>query len=213
MASDSPLGPIDPPPGPGDEREPSFANPGVVGMWLFLAALTMLFLSGMFGYFIFRTQLARENPNRPFVPFGQIHLPWVLWLSTALVVGVSVFLARAQRQIRDGQQRSYRNSLTAALALACGFLTVQAPALIQLLLAHRDLKERQMPLYGLIFFLVLLHALHVVGGMYSLVKITLLAHRGAYDNAHHDPIRFTALYWHFLDVVWLVMFATFFVLQ
>ncbi len=42
MASDAPLGPLDPAPSPGDEREPSFANPGVVGMWLFLAAGRLL---------------------------------------------------------------------------------------------------------------------------------------------------------------------------
>ena len=49
--------------------------------------------------------------------------------------------------------------------------------------------------------------------MYSLIKITWNAHQGQYDPTHHDPIRFTALYWHFLDIVWLILFATFFILQ
>jgi len=192
-------------------RQPSFANAGTVGMLLFLAALFMLFAAGLFGFIWIRLTSAHAPAA------GQIHLPAPLWLSTALVIGVSVALARATRQIRQGKHRSYRNSLTAALALAAGFLTVQAPALYTLLREHEQLKAGGMHLYGLIFSLVLLHALHVIGGMFSLIVVTVKAHRGAYEGAAdaggHDPIRLTTLYWHFLDVVWIVMFATLLIMR
>jgi heme/copper-type cytochrome/quinol oxidase subunit 3 len=196
--------PDDPDPSP---REASFANTGTVGMLLFLAALLILFVAGLFAYVWIRL----SSPKSPAA--GSIHLPETLWLSTALVIGVSIALSRATRQIRDGKQRSYRNSLTAALALAAGFLTVQAPAMVSLLTSHKSYRGSGMHLYGLIFFLVLLHALHVVGGMVSLVLVTVKAHQGQYERAAHDPIRHTTMYWHFLDGVWLVMFLVLYVMR
>jgi heme/copper-type cytochrome/quinol oxidase subunit 3 len=200
-------------------REPSFRNAGTVGMILFLAALFMLFAASLLAYVMIRV----GSPTAP--PAGSIHLPALLWLSTVLVVGVSVALAMATRQIREGKHRSYRKSLTAALAMAAGFLSVQTPALISLLAQHHALASHNMRLYGLIFFLILLHALHVVGGMVSLIIVTIKAHRGAYErpvavpagsqvtDPGHDPIRHTTLYWHFLDCVWIVMFSVLLILR
>jgi heme/copper-type cytochrome/quinol oxidase subunit 3 len=199
-------------PGPLDDRaarEPSFGNAGTVGMILFLAALSMLFFAGLLGFVWMRFR----GTNAP--PAGSIHLPALLLLSTAMVIGVSVALTLATRQIRAGMHRSYRKSLTAALALAAGFLTVQTPALANLLLSHRALREQKVHIYGLVFFLILLHALHVVGGMVTLTMVTVRAHRGAYERigAGHDPIRMTAMYWHFLDAVWIVMFSVLYLLR
>jgi heme/copper-type cytochrome/quinol oxidase subunit 3 len=190
------------------EREPSFKSAGTVGMILFLAALFMLFTASLLGFVWTRY----GSPKSP--PAGAIHLPNELWLSTVLVICVSVALGLAGRKLREGKQRSARNSLTAALALAAGFLTVQAPALVKLVQTHENLRATGMHLYGLIFFLVLLHALHVVGGMVALVVVTIKAHRGGYDRRFkQSPIRMTALYWHFLDAVWIVMFSLLFVMR
>jgi heme/copper-type cytochrome/quinol oxidase subunit 3 len=186
-------------------RQPSFRTPGTVGMMLFLAALSMLFGGSLFLYVYIRVYRS-DTVHR-----GDIHLPGLLWLSTFLVIGVSVALTLATRQIRAGRHRAYRKSLTAALALAAGFLTVQTPAMAHLLAQHEQFRASNMHFYGLIFFLILLHALHVVGGMVSLVIVTARAHRGAYESPRtaggHDPIHLTTLYWHFLDGVWLVMFG------
>ena len=189
-------------------REPSFRNAGTVGMALFLAALGMLFTASLVA-FVF----IRYGSNSP--PAGAIHLPNELWLSTLLVVCVSVALGLATRQLREGRQRASRNSLTAALAFAAGFLTVQAPALVKLLEEHQHLRASGLHLYGLIFFLVLLHAAHVVGGMVALVYVTVKAHRGGYERqgGTKNPIRMTTLYWHFLDMVWIVMFTMLFVMR
>jgi heme/copper-type cytochrome/quinol oxidase subunit 3 len=153
-------------------------------------------------------------PNSP--PAGAIHLPNELWLSTLLVICVSIALGLATRQLRKGRQRASRNSLTAALAFAAGFLTVQAPALVKLLEEHQHLRASGLHLYGLIFFLVLLHAAHVVGGMVALVYVTVKAHRGGYERrggSTKNPIRMTTLYWHFLDMVWIVMFSMLFLMR
>jgi heme/copper-type cytochrome/quinol oxidase subunit 3 len=177
-------------------RQASFGNVQTVGMVLFLMALAVLFVSGLFGFIWIRLGVKTE-----------IKLPKELWLSTILVIGVSIALARAGALLRQGKQRSFRNALTASLALALGFLTVQAPALWELLSEHQQFRAGGMHLYGFIFFLVLLHALHVVGGMFALIIVAAKAHQGAYDQAGPGAIRSATLYWHFLDGVWVVMFA------
>ena len=194
------------------ERQPSFASAGTVGMILFLAALFMLFSSSLLGYVWVRY----GSPKSP--PVGSIRLPNELWLSTLLVIAVSIALTVATRRLREGRQRACRNALTASLALAAGFLTVQAPALVRLLQQHQNLRASGLHLYGLIFVLVLLHALHVVGGMVALVIVTLKAHRGVYDRTGSgpgakNPIRLTTIYWHFLDAVWIVMFSLLYCLR
>jgi cytochrome c oxidase subunit III len=192
------------------EREPSFASAGTVGMVLFLSALFMLFTASLLAFVWSRY----ASPKSP--PPGAIHLPNELWLSTVLVICVSIALGLATRQLREGRQRACRNSLTAALALAAGFLTVQTPALVKLLQEHEHLRASGLHLYGLIFCLVLLHAAHVVGGMIALVNVTVKAHRGGYERrggGSKNPIRMTTLYWHFLDIVWIVMFSLLFVMR
>jgi cytochrome c oxidase subunit 3 len=182
-------------------RQASFGNTQTVGMVLFLAALFMLFVSGLIGYVWIRTIGAKAPAAHT------IDLPWELWISTVLVIGVSVALSFARKQIRNGRQQSFRNGLTAALALAIGFLTVQTPAMITLLAEHEQWRAKQMHLYGFIFFLVLLHALHVAGGMVILIQATIKAHQGGFEGGGVATIRNTTLYWHFLDVVWVVMFG------
>ena len=203
---------------------PSPRSVATFGMWLFLAALFMLFASSLLGYVFIRLQ-AQKNAR---FPAGAIHLPGLLWLSTAAVIGVSVALSRALRVFRKVRQRAYRNALTAALALAGGFITVQVPALANLLIANdqfrrpADLIAATQPgipapagtaLYALIFFLVLVHALHVVGGIIYLGRLTLRAHRGTYDPSDVRPVKHVSMYWHFLDAVWLAMFLTFLLLR
>jgi cytochrome c oxidase subunit 3 len=221
--------PTDPAPDPFDDgvpRQQSFRSAGTVGIILFLAALAVLFFSSLLAYALIRNRMAQVvEPERPGVvqvsqvrqmPWGTIELPSALWLSTALVIGVSVALWLATRQYRAGKYRAYRNSLTAAVVLAVGFLTVQAPAMVRLLGEHNSsLGRRGTQLYGLIFFLVLVHALHVVGGMVTLVYATGRAHRGGGVErvGGGDPIRYTTLYWHFLDAVWIIMFLVFYALR
>ena len=62
---------------------------------------------------------------------------------------------------------------------------------------------------GLTFFLVVLHALHVVGGVAGMVLLLFGISRNRYDHERHFPVRFCALYWHFLDLVWIIMLLGF----
>jgi heme/copper-type cytochrome/quinol oxidase subunit 3 len=184
-----------------DHRVPPAA--GTVGMWLFLASLTMLFAASLLGYVIIRLK------GGPAARTGALHLPRVLWLSTALVIGASVSLHRALSEVRRERQQSFRRWLTISLVLGIGFVIIQIPAMASLLVQHRELRKAGVGIYGLVFVLVLVHALHVLGGIIALVLVQVRARQDAYDHEHYQPVRQATLYWHFLDIVWLTMFGVF----
>lgn len=179
-------------------------------MWLFLLSLGMLFLASMLAYVLIRTGLfgRAELPQ-----LGTVSLPGTLWLSTALVMLGSITVHRAVVCVRREWQSAFRGWLAATLLLAVAFVIVQAPALGSLILQHSEelraagTEGRPMALYGAIFFLILVHAAHVVGGIVTLAWVTYRAGQHAYDHEHYLPVMHAALYWHFLDIVWLVMFG------
>ena len=72
--------------------------------------------------------------------------------------------------------------------------------------------ERSERLWTILFVYVLLHALHVLGGMIYLALVTRNGLLGRYDHEYYVGVRHAAMYWHFLDVVWLMMFGIFVIL-
>ena len=184
-------------------------------MRLFVLSLGMLFFASMLGYVAIRTGYY----GRVDLPAGALRpsFPASLWVSTALVLAGSFTISRALAAVRRERQRPFRAWLAATLGLAVLFVIVQTPSLAAILSAHfaqlRAAGEgRPMALFGLIFFLIIVHALHVAGGIVFLAWVLYRAGQNAYDHEHHIPIRHAALYWHFLDVVWIALFGTMFVL-
>ena len=187
--------------------DPLPANARTIGMWLFLAALTMLFLAGMLGYVMIRL----GAPNHPVA--GTIEVSWVFALSTLAIIASSVAVERAVRFLKREKQREFRRWLTIALILTLLFIAIQTPCLIAMLATHESAIDQGVSLYGLVFVLILLHALHVLGGLIPLVLTMVRASRNQYDHENTGPIRSLAMYWHFLDAVWIVMLLTFVLLR
>lgn len=190
-------------------RESTAVNPpgtGTFGLALFLASLTMLFIAGIAGYAIIRIT-GRNSPQH-----GVIQLPLMLWISTLLVTVSSVTIQNALVALRREKTAAFRQSLTLTFMLALGFVAIQSPALWNLLQQHARYQADNVHLYGLIFMLILLHALHVVGGLIPMTITWFRARAGRYDHENVTPILHLTMYWHFLDIVWVVMFCAFLVL-
>ncbi len=194
-----------------DEYRPPLPSPrriGTFGVILFLISLSMLFAASIVGYVIYRLDLA--DPASPrHLPLGQLDLPMYLWLSTLVIVVSSAMLHYAGISVAHERQRQFRNAISATAGLAVLFLFVQVPALVDLYQTIRAAGGSGSTLPRLVMMLIILHAIHVIGGAVPLAVITIKAHRGVYDHEHHHPVTHFALYWHFLGVVWLIMFAAF----
>jgi cytochrome c oxidase subunit 3 len=190
----------------GDRSQHLPPGTGELGMYLFLAALVMLFAASLVGYLAVRLNVEQAPPP------GSIDIPRSLWFSTALLLLSSLCIHRAVIHVRQERQTRFRRAILATWLTGMGFLLVQIPSLAALLREHYRQTAEYEPatyLYGLIFALILLHGLHVLGGLLPLLIVTLKAHRGAYDHEHYSPVRYVAMYWHFLDGVWLVLFGIF----
>lgn len=181
-------------------------NTGKLGLLLFLAALAMLFIASLLAYALIRY----TGQNAP--PTGSIHLPGALWISTIAILVSSVTIQHALACVAHEKQLHFKLSMTATVLLATLFLAVQTPSLYLLLQRHHDLAAQNIHLYGLIFLLILLHALHVIGGVIPMLITWIKSLQGRYDHEQHRPVAYLAMYWHFLDAVWLVMFTTLLVL-
>jgi heme/copper-type cytochrome/quinol oxidase subunit 3 len=67
-------------------------------------------------------------------------------------------------------------------------------------------------MFGLAFCLILLHAAHVIGGVVALWVVTVKAMKDRYDHENYQGVRHAAVYWHFLDIVWVAMLAVFLIM-
>jgi cytochrome c oxidase subunit 3 len=188
------------------QRDTPFDDPtarfeaGRFGMWIFLAALGVVFASTIVGYLA-----VRIDNGADFVPIDAPRPPAILLASTVLLLISSVTMQRALRFGRSGDPRQ-GGMMLATTALAVAFLVIQLVAWRQLLSENLGPTDN---LYGWTFYvLTALHAAHVVGGLPPLVITTWRASKGLYGPMDHRGITYTAMYWHFLDAVWLVLYAT-----
>ncbi len=174
-----------------------------LGLWLFIASLAVFFVAGLVAYGVIRM----SGANSP--PAGALQFPVGLWASTALLIASGACLHLALRAVRRERQRSFRRYMLVAGALTVGFLLAQAYCLPALLTAHEAQRVRGFALYLAATSLIVLHALHVIGGLVPLGVVTARALKGRYDHEAYGGVKHCTIYWHFLDVVWLAMFATF----
>ena len=196
------------------QHKPHFT--ATLAMIWFIAGLAMLFGAAMIGYVMIRVNRIED------VPVGSLHLPRTLWLSTALVLIASFTIQAAVTAAKRERQKALRGWLLASLLIGIAFVAVQAPSLAGLVRQHLDLMAtfdaararglpiRPQPFFGLIFMFILIHAAHVAGGIVQLIFVTRGAFKNRFDHEYFSPVLHAAMYWHFLDVVWLIMFGVIF---
>ena len=177
---------------------------GMLGMRLFLVSLGVLFGAVLVGYLVIRLQpTAEPAPEIPPLPAG-------LWLSTVLMLISSVTMQWALGAARRDRHRQLRVGMAATTLLGLAFLGTQTVCWIQWsgpLTASLDEVQKAFVLTGF-YVLTGVHALHVIGGLIPLAAVTIRSFRNRYSSTDHAAVRYCAMYWHFLDGVWLVLFAT-----
>lgn len=177
---------------------------GRLGMVLFLLSLGMVFGATIIAYVVVRQQLMAENDWKPDDSPG---LPWLLLLSTVLLLSSSATMHAAVTSARRGcSGRTVGGWMSVTCVLVLAFLVSQVVVWTDLVRSNLIFDES---LYAWTFYILTgLHALHVLCGLPPLAITTRHAWQGLYGT---DPVSRSGLwhcsaYWHFLDGVWVVLF-------
>lgn len=169
------------------------------GMWVFLLSETMFFAGFIAAYVVLRI----GTPEWP--PPGQVELPWLLaLLNTGILLSSSAVVHWGHTRHDAGEHG--RSGLALGLAAAMGmvFLAIQAYEWVHLV---AEGLVYQSGVYGGTFYLLTgFHGLHVLLGVALLSVAALLALRGRL-GPERALLSNTALYWHFVDGVWVLLFT------
>lgn len=175
------------------------------GAWLFLGSLAVFFFACMVLYAIY--VMLRIAPQAEKIqPF---FLPRSFLLTTVTLVAISILLHLATVAVKSERRTDFVRYIVCAFITSIVFFVIQGGGLYSMILNLQQPAATMRNLYGLTFFLVVLHALHVVGGVAGMVLLLFGISRNRYDHERHFPVRFCALYWHFLDLVWIIMLLGF----
>jgi cytochrome c oxidase subunit 3 len=183
--------------GHGRAAEAPPAN-GVIGVAAVLAAVVMLFIAFTSAY-LFR----RDQAGWP-----SLAVPPLLWVNTAVLLASSAALERARRRIRVGDAAGLRHGLEATGVLGVVFVLGQLGAWRQLVAQGVFLATT--PHSAFFFLLTGAHALHLLGGLVALAAVSRKAAGGRYAPRAHAGLDAFALYWHFMTVLWVYLFALLF---
>lgn len=176
-----------------------YSSPAWWGMVFFIVTEATLFAMLFVSYFYLRVRADSW-------PMGEIEDPKlrIPIMMTFLLVGSSIPMYLAERSIKRDNIAGLKAGLVISAVMGLMFMGLFAKEY------HDDLREfwPTMNAYGSIFFLITgLHGIHVVIGLIMNGFTQLRAWLGHFDGGHHIGVSAPALYWHFVDAVWVFVFT------
>jgi cytochrome c oxidase subunit 3 len=182
----------------------SRAHPVMVGIYLFLASEAMLFGSFFAAYFFARV----DGEHGATWPPEGYHLPVYLALVNTIILVTSSFTVHwATTSIRKDDRAGLIGGLGLTFLLGLVFIVIQGLEYTRLGWSVKDNA------FATTFFgLTGLHGLHVFVGLNLLLYAFIRAARGHYSSQHFHGVEIPAIYWHFVDVMWIVVYVTVYVI-
>ena len=180
----------------GLEPEGAFESPNEkVALSIFLVVASVVFSLFTVGY-ILRNELPDWRP---------LSEPTQLWFNTALLVLSSILFQWARNITKNDQEKNIRVAFFGAGAFAILFIVGQLITWDNLQNAGYFLTSN--PANSFYYLMTGLHAIHLLGGLWVWSKSSIRLLSGAEPRDIKLSIELCTLYWHFLLIVWLVLFA------
>ncbi len=178
---------------------------GKLGMWVFLAADAMSFGGLLAGYGALRAG-AIDWPN----PSEVLGISLTAFM-TFLLICSSLTMVKALSAIRHGNRAGMRNYLLLTILAGVIFLGLQAYEwnhLIHGLVIGFASNHFGSHLFGTTFFAITgFHGAHVTAGVIYLTVIVINNMRGKYSAENFNGVELVGLYWHFVDLIWILVFT------
>ena len=172
---------------------------GKLGMWIFLAADAMSFGGLLAAYGVLRYY----DPTWP-VPSSILGINSTAGMTFLLIV-TSMTMVQALASIRQGDQAGLQKYLAATVAGGILFLMLQYVEWSHLIHEGQSIQKNN---FGATFFLTTgFHGLHVFSGVCYLSTVLVRAMLGKYSPTVNYEVEIAALYWHFVDLIWILVFT------
>jgi cytochrome c oxidase subunit III len=183
-----------------DERAVRQTSGPVLGMVVFVASEAMFFATLFGAYFT----IYSVNPVWPPAGFPRLK-PELATVLTVVLVSSSLTLQLGVQAIRRDRAHLLLFWVGLTILLGATFLGLQLYDYSLLGFGVRD------GIFGSLFYVMTgLHMAHVFGGVVFLALVLLQGLGGQLSDASHDSLEAGAIYWHFVDVVWICLFTTFY---
>ncbi len=172
-------------------------HPHTFTLWVAIGSITMMF-AGFTSAYIVKSNQAGWQP---------VQVPKIFFLSTVIIIASSITVYLAQKAIAAREMAKYRMLITATAVLGLVFLVTQFLGFSELWVQKITFKES---LAGSFFYIITgVHALHVVGGVIALMVLFLRAFSSKTKFYSTAPVDTVAVYWHFVDLLWIYLFVFF----
>ena len=169
-----------------------------LGMWLFLASECLLFGGLITTYLLYKHPLEGPTPHEIFdIPFTSTSSFVLLMSSLTMVLAVSA--------IERGEHQRMRVWIGATAVLGATFIAGQIYEFT--VFVREGLGFTTSRFSSAFYTLTGFHGIHVTIGIIMLVSLVLLSLRGKIPEHRAETVEIVGLYWHFVDVVWVVIFA------
>jgi cytochrome c oxidase subunit 3 len=194
-------------------------NTALLGMLLFIGS-ELMFFAGLFGAY-FNSRATAIGYGQPWPPSGLEHvinpfptepIPYLPIIATAILVLSSGTMQWAVWRIRKGDRTGMNRALLLTLVMGIVFLLAQA--FDYLTLVTQEGFGINSGVYGSLFFTMTgFHGAHVFGGAVGIAVVLLRGVSGQFSAKHHVAVEAVSAYWHFVDIVWIALFATLYFLK
>lgn len=190
----------------------------LLGMWVFLATELLLF-SGMFV-----TALVLRIMHPAAVTATALHLKfWIGATNTAVLIVSSLTMSVAIEASRVGLARTVVRFMRITAAFGMLFIALKGYEY------YRDWAEHMMPFFrpdyelqgqpatrlflDLYYIITILHALHLSVGIGLMLVLSWMASKPRFLQRHQNRVEISGLYWHFIDLIWMIAFPTLYLLN
>jgi heme/copper-type cytochrome/quinol oxidase subunit 3 len=186
-------------------------TPGKFAMWLFIAQDAMGFVGLLSLYIIERSAHpgAEWRPTIGEYGYEGGGLPELAksltGVNTFILILSSFTMVRALDAIQRGNQAKLKAYLAATVLLGASFLGIQVYEYGHLMSEGMHMSAH--PYASTFFMCTAFHGAHVLAGVIYLTCILIASLRGKYSAENYSPVELAGLFWHFVDLVWIILFT------
>lgn len=168
-------------------------HPHKFTLWVGIGSILMMFAGLTSAYIVKRNQAGWVTFN----------LPVTFWYSTAVILLSSLTMVMASRAFKERAMSRYRILLASTLGLGVLFIVLQLIGFKQLWNAGITLTGNVS--YSFLYIIVGIHAAHIVGGIITMIVMSLKAFNSKIKSYSTVPVDLISTYWHFVDILWIYL--------